>query len=72
MKVGDIARVIGKTGLIIECLEDDCWGETARILFFDGTVSEWERADLELCHPLKSGGYGITAPARVSYPIDRN
>ena len=64
MKVGDVVRVKGERGIIIECLEDDFWGETAKILFFDGTYSEWETAVLETLYPSKTGGYGIVPPKR--------
>ena len=66
MKIGDWVRVRGKQGLIIECSLDDYWGETAKILFFDGTYSEWEKAVLEFLYPSKSGGYGIV-PAKRNY-----
>jgi hypothetical protein len=66
MKSGDLVRVGGSTGIIIECQEGPYWGETAKILFFDGTYSEWEKAVLEFLYPLKLGGYGIVPPKRLN------
>jgi len=66
MKVGDMVRVRGNRGIIIECLEHYFHGETAKILFFDGTYSEWETAVLEGIYPTEGGGYGIDPPKRYN------
>ena len=60
MKAGELVRVKGKQGLSFEVPPvHDYWGETARVLFFDGTSSEWEKALITYIQPLKSGGYGV-------------
>ena len=66
MTAGNLVRARGNRGMIIECLEDDYWGETAKILFFNGTYSEWETAVLEVLHPTEGGGYGIVPSKRYN------
>jgi len=64
VKAGDLVRVRGKRGIILEVPpEDDYWGETAKVFFFaDGSYCEYEMCVLESLTPLKAGGYGIDPP----------
>ena len=50
MKVGDLVMAYSRyRGLILACLEDDYWGETAKILCLDdGRVFEVEYKDLKV------------------------
>ncbi len=50
MKVGDLVKAYSSLrGLILDCLEDDYWGQTAKIFCLDdGRVFEVEYKDLEL------------------------
>ena len=50
MKVGDLVVAYSSLrGLILECLEDDFWGKTAKMFCFDdGRIFEVEYKDLEI------------------------
>jgi hypothetical protein len=68
MKVSDFVRIRGRTGFILEMANDDRFGKTAKVLFNDGTVSEWERRIIEIRYPLKGGGIGII-PSTHNYGL---
>jgi hypothetical protein len=65
VKVGDLVRVRGRSGLIINTEDHPRLGHVSGVLYNDGTFSKWESVCLEKIIPLQPGGYGIVPAKRL-------